>query len=90
VPEFSVEDKSFDQPVDIFIDGGNDIETVRSAAAAAHHLLNAWPAKQVLATGRGCRLLPSVSLKSSRVTGSRKTQADARPRRPGDGRRPHP
>lgn len=40
-----MEDKRFDQPVDIFIDGGNDIETVRSAAAAAHHLLNAWPAK---------------------------------------------
>lgn len=40
-----MEDKSFDQPVDIFIDGGNDIETVRSAAVAAHHLLKAWPAK---------------------------------------------
>lgn len=39
-----MEDKRFDEPVDIFIDGGNDIETVRSAAAAAHHLLN-WPAK---------------------------------------------
>lgn len=40
-----MEDKRFDEPVDIFIDGGHDIETVRSAAAAAHHLLKAWPVK---------------------------------------------
>ena len=40
-----MEDKRFDEPVDIFIDGGNDIATVRSAAAAAHHLLEAWPTK---------------------------------------------
>lgn len=40
-----MEDKRFDEPVDIFIDGGNDIETVRSAAVAARHLLRNWPAK---------------------------------------------